>query len=92
MRVANGDVMTALTRICMVLCTAMVGLLIWQAQAIITHMKEQDDKISTAVVHQVTADGNIQMLQAMSTETSRRIGKLEDIIFEERFPRGTDRH
>lgn len=80
MRVANGDVMTALTRASMLLCTALCGLILWQAREIIDHIKEQDEKIQAAVIHQATADGSILMLQSMETENSRRIGKLEDMV------------
>lgn len=79
MRVANGDVMTALTRACMILCTAMVGLLLWQAQQIIEHMKEQDTKIETAVIHQATQDGTLLMLQQSISDQARRLGRLEDV-------------
>lgn len=80
MRVANSDVMTALTRASMLLCTAMCGLLLWYAQTIIEHIKEQDAKIEQAVLHQATTDGSVLMLQSMETENSRRIGKLEDMV------------
>lgn len=80
MRVANGDVMMALSRASMMLCTAMVALLLWYAQTIITHIKEQDVKIEQEALHQATADGSIVMLQTMVTENSRRIGKLEDMV------------
>lgn len=85
MRVANSDVMTALTRASMLLCTAMVGLLVWYAQSIITHIKEQDIKIEQEEIHQATSDGSILMLQTMVTENSRRIGKLEDMVIQGGF-------
>lgn len=87
MRFANGDVMTALTRACMLLCTGMVGLLIWQAEAIIAHMKEQDVKIEQAIIHQATLDGSLLMLQNIESENARRIGKLEDIAIDGRLHR-----
>lgn len=89
MRVANSDVMTALTRACMVLCTAMVGLLVWQAQSIIAHMQEQDKKIEAAVIHQAQMDGSVLMLQNIMTEQGRRVGRLEDILIDRGLRDGT---
>lgn len=88
MRVANSDLMTALTRASMLLCTTMVGLLLWYAQSIIVHIKEMDEKIQQNTVHQAQADGSLILLQNIEAENTRRIGKVEEIMIERRLPYG----
>lgn len=91
MRMANSDVMTALTRASMLLCTALVGVLVWYAQNIVSHIEKQDIKIEQEALHQATTDGSILMLQTMVTENSRRIGKLEDMVIAQGMLNGAHR-
>lgn len=87
-RITNSDAMTAVTRVCMVVTSALVALLVWYAQTIITHIDLQDKKIADVTAHQIAEDGTNAMLAAMAAETSTRLTRLENVYFEERKPNG----
>lgn len=91
MRIADSDAMLVLTRVAMLLCTLLTGVLVWEAQSIVQHMQEQDVKIEQEALHQATADGSILMLQNMETENARRIGKLEDMVIAQGILNGSHR-
>lgn len=76
-RVASSDGMTALTRLAMLLTTILVSLIAWQANQLISQVKDQEAQISTVMVHTLSTDGEIGTLKAISADQGKRIERLE---------------
>lgn len=80
-RVADSDAMTAITRIAMLLCTLLISLVAWQANQLINQLKDQAAQITAVVVHQLTTDGEVQTIRAISDEQSKRLERLENDFY-----------
>lgn len=78
----GSHVMTILMRTCVFLITAIVSLLLYEANQIIDHAKDLDARLSSIALHQVATEGEVQTLTSISTDQGKRLERLEQRFFD----------